>query len=106
MIDLVDKADLEQEPGEYQLTPLLPILDEFEVEIRRLLTGISKKELQDRLILEAKIYGELVQAMDKHGMRTYGLATAIKKYNKFLVVEVFRNTTSPHTIRVIKIPLS
>lgn len=99
MIDLVENY------SEYQISPLLPVLDEFETNIRSLLAGIKYSDLKDKLILEAKIYGELIQTMDKHGMRTYGLATAIKKYYNYFAVEVFINDPKPRTIRVIKIPL-
>jgi hypothetical protein len=97
--------DLVEEYSEYQISPLIPVLDEFEANIRDSLAGIKHSDLKDKLILEAKIYGELVQTMDKHGMRTYGLATAIKKYYNYLAVEVFINGPKSKTIRVIKIPL-
>jgi len=58
------------------------------------------------MLMEAAIYGYLIQTLDKYGLRTFGLATAIKKYYSYFVVEVLLNDPEPKTILEVKIPIS
>lgn len=97
--------DIVEEQKEYNISPLIPALDEFEEEVRKTLVGVNHADLNERLTLEARIYGELVQVLDKYGLRTYGLATAVRKYFSYFVVEVIITEPRPRTIRKIKIPL-
>lgn len=89
----------------YEISPLLPALDEFERAVSKTLAGTAHKDLNEKLFVEAKIYGELVQILDRHGQRTFGLATAIKRYYSYFIVEVSINDPQPRTIREIKIPI-
>lgn len=98
--------DMVEEYIEYDISPLTPALNEFSEYVRQELAGINHTELNDRIMLEANIYGSLIQTMDKHGLRTFGLATAIKKYYSYFVVEVLVNCPEPKTILEIKIPVS
>ncbi|WP_347490329.1 hypothetical protein [Desulfoscipio sp. XC116] len=98
--------DIVEDYTKYDTSPLTPALDEFSDYVRQALAGVSYTELNDRLMLEASIYGNLVQTLDKYGLRTFGLATAIKKSYNYLVVEVIINAPEPKTIRKIKIPFN
>lgn len=98
--------DMVEEYIEYDISPFKPALNEFSENIRQVLAGVNHAELNDRIMLEASIYGNLIQTMDKYGLRTFGLATAIKKYYSYFVVEVLVNCPEPKTILEIKIPFS
>ncbi|AGL03352.1 hypothetical protein [Desulfoscipio gibsoniae] len=97
--------DMVEEYIKYDVTPLIPALNEFTAYVQQALIGINHSELNDRLMLEATIYGNLVQTLDKYGLRTFGLATAIRKYLNYFVVEVIINDPEPRIIREIKIPI-
>lgn len=99
MIEMVEKHP------EYDISSLTPALNEFSKYVRQALAGIDRTELNDRIRLEASIYGNLVQTMDKYGQRTFGLATAIKKYHSYFVVQVLVNYPEPKTILEVKIPV-
>ncbi|WP_027364476.1 hypothetical protein [Desulfotruncus alcoholivorax] len=99
MIDIIENYT------EYEISPLIPALDEFELAVTKTLVGIAHDDLTEKLFVEAQIYGELVQILDRHGLRTFGLATAIKKYYSYFIVEVYINDPQPRTIRKIKIPI-
>ena len=100
MIDMVDEHDC------FDISPLIPALDEFEAELHKSLTGLDHSDLSQKLTIEASIYGELIQILDKHGLRTYGLATAVQKYYNYFLVNVIATEPAPQTIRQIKIPLT
>lgn len=97
--------DMVEEYTEYDISPLTPALNEFSEYVQQAMAGINPDELNNRLMLEAAIYGYLVQTLDKYGMRTFGLATAIKKYFSYFVVEVILNDPDPKTIKEIRIPV-
>lgn len=97
--------DMVEEHSEYNLSPLTPALDEFEEEVRKTIAGVNHSDLNQRLTLEARIYGELVQVLDRYGLRTYGLATAVRKYFSYFVVDVIAVEPAPRTIREIRIPI-
>ncbi len=99
MIELV-----EEQNEHYNTTPLAPALQEFADNIREVLAGIEQADLNEKLVIEAKIYGNLVQTLDKYGLRTYGLATAVKKYYSYFTVEVITTGDNPKIIKEIKIP--
>lgn len=98
--------EMVEEHKSFNISPLLPALDEFEESVRESLAGVDHKDLNQRLTVEARIYGELIQTLDKYGLRTYGLATAIRKYHSYFVVEVFVSEPAPRTIKQIKIPFN
>ena len=100
MIDIIENYT------RYEISPLLPALDEFELAVSKTLFGTDHDDLNEKLLVEARIYGELVQILDRHGLRTYGLATAIKKYYSYFIVQVYVNDPHPRTIREIKIPIT
>jgi len=97
--------DMVEEYIEYDISPLTPALNEFSEHVQQILAGVNHTELSNRLILEATIYGNLVQTFDKYGLRTFGLATAIKKYYSYFIVEVLLNNSEPKTILEVKIPV-
>ncbi|TYO93359.1 hypothetical protein [Desulfallas thermosapovorans] len=97
--------DMVEEYTEYDIAPLTPALNEFSRYVQQAMAGINSDALNNRLMLEAAIYGYLVQTLDKYGMRTFGLATAIKKYFSYFVVEVILNAPEPKTIKEIRIPV-
>ncbi len=99
MIDIVEEFD------DYNASPLAAALDEFESSVRKSLQGVDHSDLNQRLTMEAWIYGELVQILDKHGLRTYGLATGVRKYFNHFVVDIIAVEPKPKTIRQIRIPL-
>ena len=98
--------DIIEEHSEFNVSPLAPALDEFEASVRKSLLGIDHSDLNQRLTMEAWIYGELVQILDKHGLRTFGLATGVRKYFNYFVVDVIVNEPKPRAIRQIRIPLN
>jgi len=97
--------DMVEEYIEYDISPLTPALNEFSKYVQQALSSVNQDKLNDRLILEATIYGSLIQTLDKHGLRTFGLATAIRKYYSYIVVEVSITDPEPKKIREIKIPI-
>ncbi|MCL2336612.1 MAG: hypothetical protein FWC60_04240 [Firmicutes bacterium] len=99
MIDIIEDCE------EFNISPLVPALDEFEASVRKSLQGIDDSDLNQRLSMEAWIYGELVQILDRHGLRTYGLATGVHKQFSHFVVDVIASESKPKTIRQIRIPL-
>jgi uncharacterized protein Usg len=98
--------DIVEEYTSYDISPLTPALNEFSEYVQQVLAGVNRIELNDRIMLEASIYGNLIQTLDKYGLRTFGLATAIKKYYSYFVVEVLINNPDPTTILEVKIPIS
>lgn len=96
--------DLVEEYIEYDISPLIPALNEFEEIVCEAFVGINHLDINNRLTLEAKIYGNLIQILDKHGLRSFGLSTAIRKYFSYFVVEVLLNDPEPKIIKEIKIP--
>lgn len=99
MIDIVEKYD------KYDVSTILPALNEFEERIRDIAKEIDHTDFNNKLLLEAKIYGDLIQTMDKYGLRTYGLATTVRKYYSYFVVDIILTETKPITIREISIPI-
>jgi len=97
--------DLVEEYVSFDTSPLIPALNEFAEHVRETLSGIKHADLNDRLMLEAKIYGSLIQILDKYGLRSFGMSTAIQKYYSYFVVEVLINDPEPQIIKKIKIPL-
>ncbi|WP_092471525.1 hypothetical protein [Desulfotruncus arcticus] len=97
--------DLIEDYNKYEISPLIPALDEFEMAVSKTLVGTAHEDLTEKLFIEARVYGELVQILDRHGLRTFGLATAIKKYYSYFIVEVYISDPQPRTIREIKIPI-
>jgi len=98
--------ELVEEYNEYDISPIVPALNEFSAYVQEAFVGINHTELNNRMLMEAAIYGYLVQTLDKYGLRTFGLATAIKKYYSYFVVEVLLNDPEPKTILEVKIPIS
>ncbi len=97
--------DMVEEYTEYDISPLTPALNEFSEYVRQVLVGVNHTELSNRIVLEATIYGNLIQTLDKYGLRTFGLATAIKKYYSYFLVEVLLNNPEPKKILEVKIPI-
>ncbi len=97
--------DMVEEHTEYDISLFTPALNEFSEYVRQELAGFNHTELSNRLILEATIYGSLIQTLDKYGLRTFGLATAIKKYYSYFMVEVLLYNPEPKTILEVKIPI-
>ncbi|MFA7467391.1 MAG: hypothetical protein WCY82_03885 [Desulfotomaculaceae bacterium] len=100
MIDIIENY------SDFNISSLAPALDEFEASVRKSMIGIDHSDLNQRLTMEAWIYGELIQVLDKRGLRTYGLATGVRKYFSYFVVDVITTEPQPRTIRQIKIPLT
>lgn len=98
--------DIIEEYSDFNVAPFAPALDEFETSVRKSLQEVDHEDLSQRLTIEAWIYGELIQILDKNGLRTYGLATGVRRYFNHFVVDIIVTEPQPQIIRQIIIPLT